>query len=113
MYTFETSRHFTKRVDPGSGQTYYVLSLRVAPVQRGCPSIVAFYNLRTDRAVNIVTRNPELPAWTATDPCPYHIDPHPRFVLNDRWIVFTTTTQGRVDAAAAPVEPLIEATGGR
>ena len=35
MYTPETSRHFTKRIDPKSGMTYYILSTRVAPIQQG------------------------------------------------------------------------------
>lgn len=35
MYTPETSRHFTKKVDPVTGMYYYVLSTRVAPIQQG------------------------------------------------------------------------------
>lgn len=77
---------------------------------RGCPSKVAFYNTVTDRSVDIVTLNPPVPDWTPARPCPYHIDPHPRFVLDDNWITFTTTVDGRVDVAIAPVTPLIEAT---
>ncbi len=26
----------------------------------------------------------------------YHIDPHPRFVCNDQYVVFTTTVRGDV-----------------
>lgn len=77
---------------------------------RGCPSKVTFYNTVTDKALDIVTRNPALPQWTPEDPCPYHIDPHPRFVLHDQYVSFTVTTDGRVDAAVAPVEGLLEAT---
>jgi len=77
---------------------------------RGCPSKVTLYNTVTDRAVPIVTHNPEVPDWTPENSCPYHIDPHPRFVLNDEWITFTTTVEGRVDVAIAPVKPLLEAT---
>lgn len=78
---------------------------------RGCPSKVAFYNTVTDKHVDIVTLNPALEElWTPEHPCPYHIDPHPRFVLGDRWIAFTATVAGRVDAAVAEVAPLIEAT---
>lgn len=77
---------------------------------RGCPSKVTFYNTVTDRAVPIVTLNPEVSEWTPETPCPYHIDPHPRFVLKDKWITFTATVDGRVDVAVAPVKPLLEAT---
>ncbi len=35
MYTPMTSKHFTARIDPKSGMTYYVLSTRVAPIQQG------------------------------------------------------------------------------
>ncbi|MBE6931692.1 MAG: hypothetical protein E7463_15595 [Ruminococcaceae bacterium] len=77
---------------------------------RGNASHVSFYNTVTDRHVDIVSYNPTVPEWTPERQCPYHIDPHPRFVLNDQWITFTTTVDGRVDAAIAPVAPLLRAT---
>ncbi len=40
----------------------------------------------------------------------YHIDPHPRFCSQDRYIVFTTTVRGQVDLAITRVEDLIRRT---
>ena len=77
---------------------------------RGCESFVRFYNAETGKIVYLVTRNPVVNGWTPDCPSIYHIDPHPRFVLNDTMVTFTTTTQGRVDLAIAPVDQLIEAT---
>jgi len=67
---------------------------------------VSFYNARTGREVNIVTNMPP-PPWPRET---YHIDPHPQFCLNDRYIVYTTTVLGTVDVAVVPVEQLLEAT---
>lgn len=41
----------------------------------------------------------------------YHIDPHPRFCANDRYVVFTTTLLNEIDLAVVPVEQLLQATG--
>lgn len=39
----------------------------------------------------------------------YHYDPHPQFVLDDKYIVSTTTViDGEIDVAITPVEPLIK-----
>jgi hypothetical protein len=38
----------------------------------------------------------------------YHIDPHPRFVGNERYVVFTTTIRGEVDLAIVPTNDLLE-----
>lgn len=40
----------------------------------------------------------------------YHIDAHPRFVGNDKYINYTTTIRGEVDMAMAVTADLIEAT---
>ncbi len=40
----------------------------------------------------------------------YHIDPHPRFVSGDRYVVFTTTILGEIDVALVPVAALLEHT---
>ena len=48
--------------------------------------------------------------WTPEFPCPYHIDPHPRFVQNDTQITFTTTVMNRVDLAVVDVQQLVDAT---
>ena len=41
---------------------------------------------------------------------PYHLDPHPRFTQNEKYIVFTTSERGHPDLAIAPVAPLLEMT---
>ena len=77
---------------------------------RGCPSLVRFWNNETKKLLEICTLNPPVEGWTPDNPSPYHIDPHPRFVLNDTLVCFTTTVCGRVDLALAPVQQLIDAT---
>ena len=77
---------------------------------RGCESFVTFCNTETGKQIRFLTKNPVVEGWSPQNPCPYHIDPHPRFVLNDSLISFTTTVYGRVDAAVISVDQLIEAT---
>lgn len=77
---------------------------------RGCESLVRFYNSETGKMVFLCTHNPVVNGWTPENPSIYHIDPHPRFVLHDQYVTFTTTTQGRVDLAVAEVQQLIDAT---
>ena len=74
---------------------------------RGCPSAVNFYNAENGKLIKIVTEMSENGA-TPENPNNYHIDPHPRFVCNEKYIVFTTTELGSVDLAVAPVEKLKE-----
>jgi hypothetical protein len=73
---------------------------------RGCPSSVGFTNRKTGRYVRII----ENPAMLNQIGRSYHIDPHPRFVFNDQYIVFTTTLRGEVDLAVVPVDQLIDRT---
>lgn len=67
---------------------------------------VAFYNTRTRKEVNIVSALPPPPYARKA----YHLDPHPQFCLDGRYIVYTTTVLGRVDVALVPVEGLRAAT---
>jgi hypothetical protein len=75
-------------------------------------SRVAFLNRETDQAVDIVSHlpypEPVMSSWKSK----YHVHPHPRFCLEDRYIVYTTTVRGVVDVAVTPVASLIERTGG-
>lgn len=80
------------------------------PVWRGCASTVQFFNKRTGKYIRFLTCNPALDDWSPENQCKYHIDPHPRFVLKDKYITFTTTVKGKVDLAVADVSDLIEAT---
>ena len=73
---------------------------------RGVGSTVEFYNTRTGRTVRLMD-NPERRDRVGRG---YHIDPHPRFGGDERFINFTTTIRGEVDLAVTPVEPLIERT---
>ncbi len=70
---------------------------------RGCPSTVGFLNRETG-AYTELARNPAMENYIGAN---YHIDPHPRFVSEDRFIVFTTTVRGEVDLAVAQVADLI------
>jgi len=63
------------------------------------PCQVLFFDRETGRESVIVSGMPA-PEWGRH---PWHADPHPRFVLSDQWIVYTTTVRGRVDAAICPV----------
>lgn len=74
---------------------------------RGCPSTVDFFNRETGASVRIV-RNPEHSDYAGRS---YHIDPHPRFCLDDRYIVFTTTVRGTIDLAIVDTAQLIALTG--
>lgn len=77
---------------------------------RGCESMVHFYNTETKKLFKFLTKNPVVEGWTPENPSIYHIDPHPRFVLDDTMVCFTTTICGRVDVAFAAVDQLIDAT---
>ena len=76
---------------------------------RGCPSAVNFLNTENGKLIKIVTEMPENGA-TPENPNNYHIDPHPRFTSNEKYIVFTTTELGSVDLAVAAVDELKELT---
>ena len=56
--------------------------------------------------MKIVTEMPENGA-TPENPNNYHIDPHPRFTENEKYIVFTTTELGSVDLAVAAVAEVL------
>ena len=73
---------------------------------RGCPSSVGFTNRKTGKYVRIMD-NPGMFNQVGRS---YHIDPHPRFVFNDQYIVFTSTLRGEVDLAVVPVDQLIDRT---
>ena len=75
---------------------------------RGCKSRVHFYNTETGRYVNIVTENPAL--HTREDQSVFHIDPHPQFTINEKFVMHTTTVTGKVSAAICDVSQLIEKT---
>ena len=70
--------------------------------------MVRFYNRESGKLIDVVSYNPVVEGWTPEKPSIYHIDPHPRFVVGDRYVTFTTTVCGRVDVVIAETSQLIE-----
>ncbi len=73
---------------------------------RGCPSSVHFLNRDTGRILTLA-EHPERCDYSGRN---YHIDPHPRFVCGDRYVVFTTLVRGEIDLAIVPTPDLVERT---
>lgn len=67
---------------------------------------VIFRDTLTGREVEIVNRGPLAAHLTQS----VHLHPHPHFILNDRYICYTTIVHDRVDIALVPVKNLIAAT---
>ncbi len=80
------------------------------PLWRGCETTVHFYNKETGNVLQFLTKNPVVEGWSLENQGTYHVDPHPRFCLNDKIVTMTTTICGRVDVAVVSVTQLIEAT---
>ncbi len=76
---------------------------------RGCPAAVNFLNRRSGKSLVIVSEMPEN-GHTPAKEADYHIDPHPRFTENEKYIVFSTTELGGCDLAIASVEDLVSLT---
>lgn len=69
------------------------------------PCKVLFFNRRTGKVTPIASALPQPGVARG----PYHIDPHPQFSPQDRWIIYTTTArEGTVDVALASVKDLIQ-----
>jgi hypothetical protein len=66
------------------------------------PCQVLFLERATGRVVPIVSGMPA----PQVDRGWYHIDPHPQFSPDGRWICYTTTVRGRVDVALCAVDQL-------
>ncbi len=75
---------------------------------RGTPSRVGFYNVTTGKSVYIVSQNP--PLASRDKPSKYHLDPHPQFVGNEKYVSYTTAVFSRPDVALSPVDALMNAT---
>ena len=78
------------------------------PWYRGCPTSTYFYDTQTGKGVPMIHKNPAL--YRPDEPCVYHIDPHPRFVFDDRYVAQVTTVPGQVSVAFTPVAQLKEKT---
>ena len=66
---------------------------------RGCESRVGLYNVKTGKQVYIVTLNEAMAP--PEKPSQYHLDPHPRFNANEKYIVFTSVKNGDPQVAVA------------
>lgn len=66
------------------------------------PCQVKFFNRQTGMEVNIFSALPKPPV----DRRKYHLDPHPSFSPNGRWITSFTTVRGQGDVAVTETEPL-------
>ena len=75
---------------------------------RGCASRVGMYNTETEKMVYINTQNPAINP--RENPSQYHLDPHPRFNAQDKYIVFTTAAYGKADVAVAQTEDILPLT---
>ncbi len=73
---------------------------------RGCAISVNFYNTLTHRPIDIITRNPAL--YESHADCPYHIDPHPRFIFDGKYLHHCTTVTGRASIGFTNVEQLVQ-----
>ena len=73
---------------------------------RGCASTVHFMNRDTGKII-VLAEHAERKDYVGRN---YHIDPHPRFCADDRYVVFTTTLLGKIDVAIVPVTDLLQAT---
>lgn len=73
---------------------------------RGSPSAVRLFNRKTNKVTDIVSRMSEN-NWSPNNQCNYHIDPHPRFSENEKYIIFTSSNEGGADLAVANVEEIL------
>ena len=76
---------------------------------RGCPAALNFLNRRTGKHLVVISEMPEN-GHTPENQNAYHIDPHPRFTENEKYIVFTTTELGGCDLGICVVDDLLELT---
>lgn len=76
---------------------------------RGCPTSVHFFDRESGVDIEIAS---DLPSngHSPTNLNNYHIDPHPRFVCGDKYVVFTTSELGGADLAIAFTSDLMELT---
>jgi hypothetical protein len=71
---------------------------------RGCASTVHFLDRDTGRLL-VLAEHDARSDYVGRN---YHIDPHPRFCSNDRYVVFTTTIRGEIDVAIVPTGELVK-----
>lgn len=75
---------------------------------RGCASRVGLYNTKTGKTIYFNSYNP--PLNPPESPTQYHLDPHPRFNANEKYIVFTTVIDGKPELAVAKTADILPMT---
>ncbi len=70
------------------------------------PVRVWFWDRRTGKQIAIVSKMP-LPELHHSLWRPCHIDPHPHFSADGKYIIYTTTARGPVDVAITPVDEVL------
>lgn len=92
-------------------ETLYLYDTKMVPddeFYRGGPAAVRFYNAVTDKEIDVASYL--IPTGTPENPFNYHPDPHPRFVGDEKYVLFTTSECGGLDIAMVKTEYLIEMT---
>jgi hypothetical protein len=87
-------------------EPFLVFDHVVGKCRRGGPTEVWFLNRRTGKEIRIAA-NPAMEDYIGSS---YHIDPHPRFCAQGRYVVFTVTVNGHLDLAIVPTADLIDRT---
>lgn len=86
---------------------YVVSDIRIAKFYRGEGWKLYFHDRQTGKGIFICSMMP--PSSPETKPSKIHPDPHPSFVCNDKYIVYTKTAWGhRVNLAITPVQEVID-----
>lgn len=67
---------------------------------------VIFFNRATEKTIDIFSAMPA-PVYTRSA---YHLDPHPQFTKDGKYIICTTTVLGGIDLAITPVDQLVSLT---
>ena len=91
-----------------SADEQLVLHDENAGFYRGCESRVGLYNVKTGKHVYIVTLN--APMAPPEKPSQYHLDPHPRFNAQEKYIVFTAVKNNCPQVAVAFTEDIVPLT---
>ena len=79
---------------------------------RGMPARVKFYNRKTQKEIEI-TDLMKAGDFSPKKQSECHIDPHPRFSENGKYVIFTTYEMGNVDLALCETELLQKLTEDR
>ena len=99
---------FAQHAGPSASGRYIVYDRNFGGSWKGGPWKVGFWNRETNRKVYIHTQME--PLVPQAYPSTRHADPHPHFVMDDRYIVSTYMDAGQMRVSITPVDQLIEKT---